>query len=177
MEKIDFDSMSLVELWEYRNVNLIQLPMLAALITSDVVRQKQGNIPEDELIKVPTGRSSFTTYTKEFETQFRDAIKGFCQFPDSRQTFEALRKRILVMSFQELVEWNGLQNLLSTEARDALYERENVRVLNNIPQTECIRRGHIVAVNWSKEHVADLRATLISAIDQKEKDFANERSS
>jgi hypothetical protein len=173
MENIDFDSMSLAELWEFRNVNLIQVPMLAALITADTLRQREGNIPEDQLIKVPVGRSSFTTYTKEFETQFRDALKDLFKSPLSRQTFENLRQRILKMSLQELVEWNALQNLLSKEDLDVLFAAEDDRTG---PKTESLTRNGC-SMSFTEQHTLGFRAALMAALDQKEKDFVNERSS
>lgn len=173
MENIDFDSMTLAELFEFRNNNQIQIPTLSGLITADTLRQRDGNIPEDQLVQVPVGRSSFTTYTKEFETEFRTALKGVYQSPISRQTFEALRQRLLKMSLQELTEWNALQNLLSKEDLDVLFAAEDGRLG---PKTETITRNGC-SMSFTEQHTIGFRASLIAALDQKEKDFVNERSS
>lgn len=74
MNTTNVKTMNLLELWNYRNTNQLRVPELRELASADVKRQHEENIPLDDLLQIPCGKHSFTTYTKEFVEPFRVAI-------------------------------------------------------------------------------------------------------
>lgn len=175
MSEVNFDSMSLPELFKFQAEHNLTIPTLSELLTVDVLHQRANQIPVEEMVAVPTGRSSFTTYSKEFEVEFRDAVKSVYLQPESRQAFEALRQRIVKMSFAELIEFNRYRNLVKSTTRDHLYDLESHRAFNGTPQTESYQQGG-VTLAFTEQFVSDFREAAIAAVDQKEKDFVNEHS-
>lgn len=179
MEYINFDTMTFQELWDYRIEHKISVSGLAALLNADVLRIRErekelkGPMPADELHFIPVGRSSTSVVTKAFGEEFRAALKAEVLNSQLGETFKHLRERVLKMSLQELVEWNALQNLLSKEDLDVLFAAEDGRLG---PKTETITRNGC-SMSFTEQHTIGFRASLIAALDQKEKDFVNERSS
>jgi hypothetical protein len=136
----------------------------------------KGPLPPAEFIVVPVGRFSTTIVTNEFAEDFRAALMAEVADPKSRQGFEQLRQRVLLMSFAELVGFNRYRNLVGDSALEPLYEREISRAHSGIPQTESYQQGG-VTLSFTEQFVKELREAVIVAVDQKEKDFVNEHAS
>ena len=174
----DFDSMSMAELWNYKNQHQVSIPSLGDLYTAESIRMDAAGKawPKDDLHQLPAGRSSFTLVTGQFVTDFREALKALVLDPKSRQVFEALRQRIVAMPFQELVNFNHFRNLVGEQSLQELFDREDARVPMGPGRTETIQRNGCTMA-FTPAYVNDLREAMVDAVDQKEKDFINERSS
>lgn len=179
--EINFDDMSFAELWNFRIQYQVSIPGLGDLLTADALRIRErekvlgGPLPESELVTAPAGKSSFTVMSKEFAEEFRVVLKDAYLTPKSRQGFEALRQDIVKMPFQSLVEFNSYRNLVGGEQLTALYEPEIDRRQLGVPMTEYIQRGGM-SMGFTSTYVDELRNAMLAAVDQKEKDFINERS-
>lgn len=167
----NFDTMDLPTMLQFKRDHQVDVPMIGDLMTIDVQRQgRRKSKLELGLIRVPTGRESYTTYTTKFSMQLRELLQACYLEPKGDKQWELWREMVSQLTFQELVEFNGKRNLVGAEALDALYETERVR---GVPLHECTehlkREGFTQA--FTPDYVKDLREAVLAAIIQKEKDF------
>lgn len=177
-EDVDFEAMGINDMLQFRSDHDISIPMLGDLMTLDaqrLSRRKMKNLAyQYGVIQVPSGRHSFTIYTMQFESVLRRLVEEFYKDRKSTEAWEFYRSIVNDLTFQELVEFNSTRNFVDAAAIYALYEVEKKRGVPLHECTEHLRREGFTQA-FTPYYVKDLRDAVIASINQKEKDFTNER--